>query len=77
MVWMKPPDANRAVPMPDTAAPDRLLTVKEVAARLQVSEWTVRTWLKTGALRGAKVARKWRIPPEALRRFLDQRTNGQ
>lgn len=56
---------------------EKLLTVGEVAARVRVSEWTVRRWLKTGELDGMKVARKWRVRPDALRRFLDQRTNGQ
>lgn len=41
---------------------ETLLTVNQVAARLQVKNYTVREWLKDGRLRGAKPGGKeWRI----------------
>jgi excisionase family DNA binding protein len=53
---------------------ERLLTVREVAARLQVTEFTVRTWLKSGRLHGyLPGGRKmgWRVRPSELDRFLE------
>lgn len=55
------------------SADEQLLTVDEVASRLRVHEWTVRRWLKVGELDGYKIARKWRIRPSAVHRFLDER----
>lgn len=52
---------------------DYLLTVPEVAARLRVSEATVREWLRRGRLAGLRPGGTkvgWRIPESALERFL-------
>jgi excisionase family DNA binding protein len=57
---------------------ERLLTVAQVAARLQTTEETVRDWLTSGRLRGYRPGGKrlgWRISEEDLRRFLDQSAN--
>lgn len=47
-----------------------LLTPKEVAKRLRVSERTIYEWLKMKRLRGRKMGRLWRIPEEELDRFI-------
>lgn len=59
-----------------TLAPDDALvdmTVVDVAERLGRSPSTVRGWCGSGALPGAYRfrGREWRIPPAALRAFLD------
>ena len=54
-------------------AEERLLTVAEVADRLQVSEWTVRDWLREGRLKGHRMGGRklgWRVRPSELQRFL-------
>jgi excisionase family DNA binding protein len=54
------------------------LSVWEVAERLGKPEETVRRWLRSGELRGIRLARKagWRVRQGDLRAFLDQRTPG-
>ena len=56
---------------------ERLLTVRNVAERLSVTEETVRRWLRSGELQGVMLSRKagWRIRPEALAAFLDRDHN--
>lgn len=54
---------------------DTLLTVPEVAARVRVSEATVREWLRQGKLEGLRPGGTkvgWRIPESALDRFLEE-----
>ncbi len=56
-----------------------LLTVPQVAERLQVSEWTVRDWLRKGQLRGVRLGGTrigWRVSEADLRRFIDSRASG-
>ncbi len=48
------------------------LTVTDVAKQLQVSEDTVRRWLKSGKLVGLKFGKDWRIDPDDLKAFLAQ-----
>ena len=50
---------------------ERLLTPEEVAERLQVSRLTVMAYLRSGALRGRKVGRLWRVSEEDLRAFVE------
>jgi excisionase family DNA binding protein len=38
-----------------------LLTVQEVAGVLKITAFTVRKYLKSGALRGVKVGKYWRV----------------
>jgi excisionase family DNA binding protein len=52
---------------------ERMLTVKQVAERLQVHVITVQRWLRAGKLRGIRLGGTkagWRIPESELRRFL-------
>jgi excisionase family DNA binding protein len=53
---------------------ERYFTPKEVAARLRVTEKTLRTWIAQKKLRAVRVGRFWRISESALRSFL--RENG-
>ena len=50
---------------------DNLLTVPQVAERLQVHPETVREYLRNGTLEGIQVSRKsgWRITEAALQRY--------
>jgi excisionase family DNA binding protein len=52
-----------------------MLTVWEVATRLQVHEESVRRWLREGQIRGVPLGGRagWRIPEEELGRFLEER----
>jgi excisionase family DNA binding protein len=54
---------------------ERMLTVKQVAERLQVHANTVRRWLDERELRGVKLGGKagWRVRESELRRFLKER----
>ena len=50
--------------------PDRLLTIREVAATLGVSDKTVRRAIASAALPAARVGSQWRVAPSDLRRYL-------
>ncbi len=54
---------------------DRMLTVDQVAERLQVNEQTVRRWLREGELTGVPFGGRtgWRVSEEDLQSFLDRR----
>jgi excisionase family DNA binding protein len=52
---------------------DPLLTVRQVAQRLQVSEITVRRWIAAGTIKQASritVRSGWRIPQSEVDRLL-------
>lgn len=49
---------------------DKLLTPEEVAERLVLSPNTIRTWLRTGKIKGIKAGRLWRIKESDLQEFL-------
>jgi excisionase family DNA binding protein len=53
----------------------QLLTVEQVAERLQVNEQTIRRWLRDGDLNGVSFGGRtgWRISEEDLQAFLDRR----
>ena len=55
---------------------EELLTVREAATRLKVSEKSIKAWLSKGQLRGYKAGRQWRIPIEAIDEFLKRPTRG-
>ena len=53
------------------------LTVKEIAARLRVTEWTIREWLQLGRIRGIKLGGAkagWRVSESDLARFIASAT---
>lgn len=52
------------------------LTLREVAARLRVSEWTVGMWLRSGKLKGYRLGGTkagWRIPVAEVDRYIAER----
>ena len=49
---------------------ETIYTVKEVAAKLRVSIWTVRRRLHAGELQGIRVGHQWRIRENALNAYL-------
>ena len=53
---------------------DKLLTLKETAKILRVSERTVMRYLKAGKLKASKIG-KWRIKESDLERFLKETSN--
>jgi excisionase family DNA binding protein len=52
---------------------DRYQTVKEVSDRLEVSEATVRLWIKSGSLRAIDIGKGWRVADADLEAFLRAR----
>ena len=52
-----------------------LLTVEQVAERLQINEQTIRRWLRDGRLTGVPFGGRtgWRVSEEDLQMFLDRR----
>lgn len=61
--------------MPDTsAAPDRCMTVRELARWLRKRRSAVEQLVKTGAIAAFNVGGSVRITPEAIRAFLDKNT---
>jgi len=58
---------------------EQFLTVAEAAARLRVSEETIRRWLRDGRLSGVHLGSRkggWRVPERALDTFIRERTTG-
>jgi excisionase family DNA binding protein len=51
---------------------EELLTPEDVARILRMTEYTVREKLKSGEIEGFKLGGRWKIRPEALRRYLDK-----
>jgi excisionase family DNA binding protein len=59
---------------------ERLLTVSQVAERMQVNPETVRRWLRSGRLRGSLPGGDkagWRISEADLQRFIDESVPGE
>ncbi|SEJ94673.1 DNA binding domain-containing protein, excisionase family [Deinococcus reticulitermitis] len=49
-----------------------LLTVRDVAARLSLSPWTVRAWLRSGRIKSTRLGRRFRVEPRDLATFVEQ-----
>jgi excisionase family DNA binding protein len=60
--------------MPRHLERERLLTVEEVAEQMSVTHETVRRWLRSGDLRGVRLARKagWRVRENDLQAYLER-----
>ena len=54
---------------------DELLTVKEVAKKLRLSEEAVRRLLRSKRLRGYTVQGSWRVKLEDLNEYLERQSN--
>lgn len=53
---------------------DKLLTIKEVAKYLRVSERSVLRYIEAGRLRASRIG-QWRIKKSDLEKFLDKNSN--
>ena len=53
---------------------DKLLTIKEVARYLRVSERSILRYIETGRLRAFRIG-QWRIKEEDLEKFLNKYSN--
>jgi len=53
---------------------DKLLTIKEVAKILRVSERSVNRYIESGRLRAVKIG-QWRIKESDLNKFLEKYSN--
>ena len=49
-----------------------LLTTEEIAARLRVSDATVRRWCRNGELKAQRAGRQYRITENDLKAFLNK-----
>lgn len=49
---------------------EKLLTLKEAAAVLRVSESTLRAWIKSGKAKPLRPGRAYLFPPEEIERIL-------
>lgn len=49
-----------------------MLSVKEVATRLRLSQVTIRRLIKAGALEGVRVGSRVLVAPEAVREYKDK-----
>jgi len=57
---------------------DELLNVVEVAARLRVTDWTVREYLRSGRLKGYRPGGRkagWRVRASDLEQFIEASAN--
>ena len=52
---------------------DRIYSAEEVAEILQVHTDTVRRYLRTGALRAAKIGKAYRVQEKDLQAFIEAR----
>ena len=57
----------------NTDPPQRLLTIKDAAAVLQVSDKTVRRWIDAGDLVAHRIGRQWRVSQGDLETFIKLR----
>ena len=55
----------------------QFLKVADVATQLQVSRVTVRQWIRSEGLPAIQVSRAFRIDPEDLKNWLEQRKKQQ
>ena len=53
---------------------DKLLTIKEVAKILRVSERSVNRYIESGRLRASRIG-QWRIKESDLEKFLKENSN--
>lgn len=49
-------------------------TLEEVSEKIKIPVPTLRKYLKTGNLKGAKIGKHWRITDEQLKEFIDAHT---
>jgi excisionase family DNA binding protein len=59
--------AEIALPMQE-----RFLTTEDIAEQLQVTEYTVRKWIRDGAIPAIRVGKNWRVAPADYQAFLQR-----
>ena len=52
---------------------EKTYTPSQVAEILQVKDYTVREWLKSGQLKGINLNGRWRVKESALEDFMQSR----
>lgn len=70
MTAMNDTSVRHAAVAGPVVAPPVLHSPAEIAEALNVSPGTVRRWIREGSLRALLVGGQWRVPAEALERFL-------
>ena len=55
---------------------EKLLSVKEVADWLGVSQRTIFNLIDRGEIKGTKVANRWRFDPALIREYLARQSQG-
>ena len=58
-----------------TTSRSKLMTVKDVAAELQMTEKFVRDLLRRTQIRGSKIGSDWRVHPDDLDAFVNRNAN--
>ena len=53
---------------------EEYLTVGEIAESLRTSEWSVRRWIKSGALPAVLVGTTYRVPLSGYRAYIEANT---
>lgn len=56
---------------PGDVMADRLLTIEQVAKRLQVSKMTIYRYIKTGKMTVYKIGKEYRVKESDLEKFLE------
>lgn len=51
---------------------EKLLSLKEVADHLQLSERTIFNLIKRGDLEGIQIGKRWRFSPETVQAYMDR-----
>lgn len=49
-------------------------TLEELSEKIKIPVETLRKYLRTGKLKGAKIGKHWRVTDEQLKEFLDENT---
>ncbi|PKM47876.1 MAG: DNA-binding protein [Firmicutes bacterium HGW-Firmicutes-8] len=55
---------------------EQLFNIEEVAEILGVKAETVRTWLRSGKIKGTKLGKLWRVKESELQKFI-KKCNGK
>lgn len=61
----------------DVRLGEKLLSIKEVAEWLSVSERTIFNMVERGELRGIQIGRRWRFDPADVRAYLERKQREQ
>lgn len=56
---------------------EKLLSLKDVAEWLSVSERTIHNMIDRGELRGVQIGNRWRFDPAAVRAYLERKQQEQ